>query len=54
MKEHITGTIAYAVDQLQGGYAKSIQDYDAAQKHMAMLGDQLATRIVKAFPKAFR
>lgn len=54
MKEHIDGTIAYAADAIGGDYAKSIKDYDKAEKHMLMLSDVLAAGLIKQFPKKFR
>lgn len=54
LEEHITGTIVYAVDQLKGDYAKSIKDYEAAERHMLMLADELSAGLIKAFPKRFR
>ena len=54
LKVHITQTIAYATDQLQGDYAKSIADYDEAEGHMLMLADQLSAGIIKEFPGRFR
>ena len=54
LKTHITQTVAYAADQLQGDYAKSIKDYDEAEDHMLMLADQLSAGIIKEFPGRFR
>jgi len=54
LKVHITQTVAYASDQLQGDYAKSIRDYDEAEAHMLMLADQLSAGIIKEFPGRFR
>lgn len=54
LEHHIDSTIAYSVDQLEGNYAKSIRDYNAAEKHMVMLGNQIARGLVKAFPNKFR
>ena len=54
LKVHITQTVAYASDQLQGDYAKSIRDYDEAEGHMLMLADQLSAGIIKEFPGRFR
>ena len=54
LKTHITQTVAYASDQLQGDYAKSIEDYDMAEGHMLMLADQLSAGIIKQFPGRFR
>ena len=54
LKTHITQTVAYASDQLQGDYAKSIEDYDEAEDHMLMLADQLSAGIIEEFPGRFR
>jgi hypothetical protein len=54
MRTHITQTIAYASDQLQGDYAKSIKDYDEAEHHMLMLADELSAGIIREFPGRFR
>jgi hypothetical protein len=54
LKVHITQTVAYASDQLQGDYAKSIADYDEAEEHMLMLADQLSAGIIEEFPGRFR
>ena len=54
LRIHITQTVAYAGDQLQGDYAKSIEDYDEAEGHMLMLADQLSAGIIKEFPRRFR
>jgi hypothetical protein len=54
MRTHITQTIAYASDQLQGDYAKSIKDYDEAEHHMLMLANELSAGIIKEFPGRFR
>ena len=54
LRVHITQTVAYASDQLQGDYAKSIRDYDEAEGHMLMLADQLSAGIIKEFPGRFR
>jgi hypothetical protein len=54
MKAHITQTIAYASDQLQGDYAKSIEDYGEAEHHMLMFANELSAGIIKEFPGRFR
>jgi hypothetical protein len=54
MKMHITQTVAYASDQLQGDWARSIEDYSEAEAHMLMMGDQLSAGIIKQFPRRFR
>ena len=53
LKEHITQTIAYSVDLLKGDYPKSIDDYDKAEQHMAMLADVLSKGIIAQFPQKF-
>lgn len=54
MKTHITQTIAYASDQLQGKYAKSIRDYNHAEGHMMTMSDMLSHGIIKQFPHRFK
>jgi hypothetical protein len=54
MKTHITQTIAYASDQLQGKYTKSIKDYGRAEAHMMTMSDMLSTGLIKQFPGRFR
>ena len=54
MKEHIDQTLAYATDQLQGHYAKSIDDYGIAEQHMADMADMLTDGLVAQFPAKFR
>jgi hypothetical protein len=53
MRTHITQTLAYAADQLQGDYAKSIRDYGRAEAHMMSMADMLSSGIVRQFPKRF-
>jgi hypothetical protein len=53
LEMHIDQTTAYAVDLLEGNYAKAIQDYDAAFDHMMDLADILAAGIVEQFPDRF-
>lgn len=50
LEMHIDQTTAYAVDLLQGDYAKAIEDYDGAFDHMMELADILATGITAQFP----
>ncbi len=50
LEMHIDQTTAYAVDLLQGDYAKAIGDYDAAFDHMMELADILADGITAQFP----
>ena len=53
LRMHIDQTTAYAVDLLQGDYAKAIRDYDAAFDHMLELADTLSDGIVARFPDRF-
>ncbi|WP_310961503.1 hypothetical protein [Nocardioides terrisoli] len=53
MKTHITQTIAYAADQLQGKYALSIRDYGRAEAHMMNMADMLTHGLAKQFPHRF-
>jgi hypothetical protein len=53
MAEHITQTITYSVDLLQGNYAQSIVDYDTAEMHMDMMADTLSQGIIAQFPARF-
>jgi hypothetical protein len=53
LKAHISQTTAYAVDLLKGDYAKSIKDYDEAERHMLMLADVLAKGVLAQFPQQF-
>ena len=50
MKAHITQTITYSVDLLNGDYAQAIKDYDLANDHMAMMADFLSAGIAAQFP----
>lgn len=54
LRTHIAQTVAYAGDQLQGDYAKAIENYDEAERHMLMLADQLSAGIIEEFPGRFR
>jgi hypothetical protein len=53
MHTHITQTIAYAADVLAGNHTSAIDNYDAAEAHMAEMADMLSAGIVKQFPHAF-
>lgn len=53
MRGHITQTVTYASDLLQGDYAKAIADYDVAQSHMAHMGQFLSDGLVAQFPEKF-
>jgi hypothetical protein len=54
MKQHIDQTLTYATDQLQGHYAKSIDEYGAAEQHMMDMADMLTDGLVAQFPAKFR
>jgi hypothetical protein len=53
LRTHISQTTAYAVDLLKGNYAKSIKDYDKAERHMLMLADTLSKGVIAQFPQQF-
>ena len=53
LEMHIDQTTAYAVDLLEGDYARAIEDYDAAFDHMLELADTLAAGLVDRFPERF-
>lgn len=53
MAEHISQTITYSVDLLNGDYAQSITDYNLAETHMDMMADTLTQGITAQFPKSF-
>jgi hypothetical protein len=53
MAEHITQTITYSVDLLQGNYAQAIADYDLAEMHMDMMADTLTQGIIAQFSNRF-
>jgi hypothetical protein len=54
MKTHITQTIAYASDQLQGKYGRSAKDYGIAEAHMMAMSDMLSAGLIEQFPGRFR
>lgn len=53
MRMHITQTVGYAAEQLQGHYASSISRYDAAEAHMMDMADRLTAGLVEQFPERF-
>ncbi|HET7684277.1 MAG TPA: hypothetical protein VFK34_11490, partial [Marmoricola sp.] len=53
MRQHISQTITYAAEQLQGQYAASIADYDQAEQHMLEMADMLSAGLVAQFPDRF-
>lgn len=54
LKTHITQTIAYATDALQGNWAQAITDYGTAEAHMEQMADMLSAGIVHQFPQKFQ
>lgn len=52
-KTHITQTIAYAVDALEGNWVKSITDYGTAEQHMDQMAGMLSAGIIRQFPRKF-
>lgn len=54
LKRHITQTITYSVDLLEGHYAKAITAYGRAEQHMAMfMANVLSKGIIAQFPGKF-
>lgn len=53
MKTHLDQTAAEAVDQIQGKYDQSIQEYDEIHLHILKLADALSNGIIAQFPKKF-
>ncbi|MFC0861570.1 hypothetical protein ACFHYQ_04580 [Sphaerimonospora cavernae] len=53
MKMHITQTIGYAGDVLNGRFAAAITKYDKAEKHMAEMADMLSQGLITQFPGKF-
>jgi hypothetical protein len=53
LKGHITQTITYATDALQGQYAKLIKDYDVAEQHMVEMAAMLSAGLIQQFPAKF-
>ena len=53
MRTHLDLTLAEAVDQLQGRYARSIEDYGRAQAEILRMADMLSEGIVSQFPRQF-
>lgn len=53
MRAHLDLTLTEAVDQLQGRYPQSVEDYDRAQDEILQMADMLSDGIIKQFPKRF-
>lgn len=53
LKSHITQTITYATDALQGRHAKLIKDYDVAEQHMVEMAAMLSAGLIQQFPAKF-
>lgn len=50
---HITETVKYGGEQLQGDFAASIADYGMAEAHMISMADMIAQGLVAQFPGMF-
>ena len=53
MREHLELTLTEAVDQLQGRYARSVEDYDRVKDEILKMADMLSDGVIKQFPKQF-
>jgi hypothetical protein len=53
LRMHISQTVTYAADMLQGNYGRSIRHYDMARRHMLHLADALTIAIAQQFPQRF-
>lgn len=54
MKEHLDQTLAEAVDELNGNYQASVNDYEAIHLHILAMADLLSSGIMHQFPARFR
>ncbi len=54
MKEHLDQTLAEAVDELNGNYPASVNDYEAIHLHILAMADLLSSGIMHQFPARFR
>jgi hypothetical protein len=54
MRMHLDQTLAEAEDELEGDYAASVDDYEAAHLHILAMADMLSSGIIGQFPKRFR
>jgi hypothetical protein len=53
MRTHITETIAYASDLLQGKYGQAVADYNRAERHMRSMATMLSDGLIAQFPSRF-
>jgi len=53
MRTHITETIAYASDLLQGRYGQAVADYNRAERHMRSMATMLSDGLIAQFPSRF-
>ena len=53
MKEHLDQTLAEAVDELNGHYPASVNDYEAIHLHILAMADLLSSGIMHQFPARF-
>jgi hypothetical protein len=53
MKEHLDQTLAEAVDELNGNYAASVNDYETVHLHILAMADLLSSGIMQQFPSRF-
>ncbi|HEU4658954.1 MAG TPA: hypothetical protein VFR97_15600 [Capillimicrobium sp.] len=53
MRTHLDQTLTEAVHELSGRYAASVRTYDAIERHILAMADELSRGIVRQFPKRF-
>ncbi len=54
MKEHLDQTLAESVDELNGNYPASVNDYEAIHLHILAMADLISSGIMHQFPARFR
>jgi hypothetical protein len=53
MKVHLDETLTEAVDELNGNYAASVNDYEAVHLHILAMADLLSSGIMRQFRDEF-
>lgn len=53
MKTHLDQTLVEATDELTGGFAAGVAEYDEIEAHILDMADTLSAGIIGAFPRMF-